>query len=187
MSVIYTATEEVNGERIDKALASMQQEWSRTQIQGFVQGGFVNVNGQEVNRKYKVQVGDVIEVNPPEPEPLEIIAEDLNLEIVYEDSDVLVVNKPSRGDNDQIGTFRQGNMLHLMAEIPVKGIHHGAAAGELFKGQGGDEFRGVFGHDNFHSGMLLDQGRCQGGRLVGGNAAGDAKKNGFSFQHGETS
>lgn len=94
MSVTFTITEEVKGERIDKALASMQQEWSRTQIQGFVQEEQIKVNGQTVKRKYKVQEGDIITVTPPEPEPLEIIAEDLNLEIVYEDSDVLVVNKP---------------------------------------------------------------------------------------------
>ncbi|WP_299509473.1 RluA family pseudouridine synthase [uncultured Rummeliibacillus sp.] len=127
MSVIYTATEEVNGERIDKALASMQQEWSRTQIQGFVQGGFVNVNGQEVNRKYKVQVGDVIEVNPPEPEPLEIIAEDLNLEIVYEDSDVLVVNKPKGmvvhpAPGHTKGTLVNGLMYHCKDLSGINGV-----------------------------------------------------------------
>ncbi|MGG0656023.1 RluA family pseudouridine synthase [Rummeliibacillus pycnus] len=127
MSVTFTVTAEVKGERIDKALASMQQDWSRTQIQGFVQDGFVVVNGQVIKQKYKVKEGDVITVTPPEPEPLEIIAEDLNLEIVYEDSDVLVVNKPKGmvvhpAPGHTTGTLVNGLMYHCKDLSGINGI-----------------------------------------------------------------
>ncbi|WP_397537443.1 RluA family pseudouridine synthase [Rummeliibacillus pycnus] len=127
MSATFTVTAEVKGERIDKALASMQQDWSRTQIQGFVQDGFVVVNGQAIKQKYKVKEGDVITVTPPEPEPLEIIAEDLNLEIVYEDSDVLVVNKPKGmvvhpAPGHTTGTLVNGLMYHCKDLSGINGI-----------------------------------------------------------------
>lgn len=127
MSVTFTVTEEVQGERIDKALASMQQEWSRTQIQGFVQEGHVVVNGQSIKPKYKVQEGDIITVTPPEPEPLEIKAEDLNLDIVYEDADVLVVNKPKGmvvhpAPGHTTGTLVNGLMDHCKDLSGINGI-----------------------------------------------------------------
>lgn len=127
MSGTFTVTEEVQGERIDKALASMQQDWSRTQIQGFVQDGLVVVNGQAIKQKYKVQTGDVITVTPPEPEPLEIKAEDLNLEIVYEDSDVLVVNKPKGmvvhpAPGHTTGTLVNGLMYHCKDLSGINGV-----------------------------------------------------------------
>ncbi|MFJ8261612.1 RluA family pseudouridine synthase [Rummeliibacillus sp. NPDC094406] len=127
MSATFTVTAEVKGERIDKALASMQQDWSRTQIQGFVQDGFVVVNGQAIKQKYKVKEGDVITVTPPEPEPLEIIAEDLNLDIVYEDSDVLVVNKPKGmvvhpAPGHTTGTLVNGLMYHCKDLSGINGI-----------------------------------------------------------------
>jgi len=89
----FEVTEQA-GERIDKAVASLEEEWSRTQIQAWVKDGLVLVNGNPVKTNYKTKVGDIITVMPPEPEEYKIEAENLDLEIVYEDSDVLVVNKP---------------------------------------------------------------------------------------------
>jgi 23S rRNA pseudouridine1911/1915/1917 synthase len=89
----FEVTEQA-GERIDKAVASLEEEWSRTQIQAWVKDGLVLVNGNPVKTNYKAKVGDIITVMPPEPEEYKIEAENLDLEIVYEDSDVLVVNKP---------------------------------------------------------------------------------------------
>lgn len=127
MSVTFTATKEVQGERIDKALASMQKDWSRTQIQGFLQEGLVVVNDQVIKPKYKVQEGDVIIVTPPKPEPLEIIAEDLDLDIVYEDADVLVVNKPKGmvvhpAPGHTTGTLVNGLMYHCKDLSGINGI-----------------------------------------------------------------
>jgi 23S rRNA pseudouridine1911/1915/1917 synthase len=92
--VTYTIEEQQQGERIDKALSSLQSEWSRTQIGNWVNDGIIKVNGDAVKAKYKVKAGDVILIDVPEVEILDVIAENLDLDIVYEDADVLVVNKP---------------------------------------------------------------------------------------------
>ncbi|MBQ0139791.1 MAG: RluA family pseudouridine synthase [Kurthia sp.] len=94
MSETFKITAEQKGQRIDKLLGALQEDWSRNQIQIFIDGGHLLVNDEKVKRTYKLKENDVITVTPPEPEPLELLAEDLNLEIVYEDEDVLVVNKP---------------------------------------------------------------------------------------------
>jgi 23S rRNA pseudouridine1911/1915/1917 synthase len=90
----YTISEAQKGERIDKALAMLEADWSRSQIQIWLKDGGVLVNGETVKTNYKVRPDDVIHVSVPDAEPLDIEAEDLNLEVVYEDADVLVVNKP---------------------------------------------------------------------------------------------
>ena len=92
-----------------------------------------------------------------------------------------------RGDDHKISPFRQSDMLHLMGEIPVEGVHHRPAAGELLESQGCDELGGVFGHDDLHRGVLLDKGGGQRGGFIGGDSAGNAQKDGFSFQHREPS
>ncbi|MEN0587965.1 RluA family pseudouridine synthase [Kurthia gibsonii] len=94
MSETFLITAEQKGQRLDKVLGALQEEWSRGQIQTFIDEGHLLVNGEKVKKTYKLKENDEIVVNPPEPEPFEILAEDLNLEIVYEDADVLVVNKP---------------------------------------------------------------------------------------------
>lgn len=95
MTVVTITIDENNaGERIDKALSTIQEEWSRTQVATWVTDGIIKVNGEEVKAKYKVKQGDIIEIDVPEAEPLEVIPENLNLDIIYEDQDVLVVNKP---------------------------------------------------------------------------------------------
>lgn len=94
MSETFLITAEQKGQRIDKLLGTLQEEWSRNQLQIFIDEGHLLVNGEKVKRTYKLKENDKIVVTPPAPEPLEILSEDLNLEIVYEDADVLVVNKP---------------------------------------------------------------------------------------------
>jgi 23S rRNA pseudouridine1911/1915/1917 synthase len=90
----YKILEEQKGERIDKALALLEADWSRSQIQIWLKDGAVLVNGEPVKTNYKVKLNDVINVTVPDVEPLDIEPENLNLDIVYEDEDVLVVNKP---------------------------------------------------------------------------------------------
>ncbi|PID25511.1 RluA family pseudouridine synthase [Sporosarcina sp. P7] len=90
----YEITEELTGNRIDKALATLQPDWSRTQIQQWVKEEHVKVNGSAVKPNYKVKTADKLTVEQPEIEEYDVEAENLQLEIVYEDQDVLVVNKP---------------------------------------------------------------------------------------------
>jgi 23S rRNA pseudouridine1911/1915/1917 synthase len=88
-------TEEMIGARIDTLIADQLESISRTRATELIRDGFVLVNNDKKKAKYKPQVGDIVEVSIPEIEPIELIAEDLNLEILYEDQDVAVVNKPS--------------------------------------------------------------------------------------------
>ncbi|ARF18396.1 RluA family pseudouridine synthase [Sporosarcina sp. P3] len=90
----FEITEELSGSRIDKALATLQPDWSRTQIQQWVKEEHVKVNDSLVKQNYKVKTDDKITVEQPETEEYDVEAENLHLDIVYEDQDVLVVNKP---------------------------------------------------------------------------------------------
>lgn len=84
------------GERIDKLLTDMLDNpaISRTQIQDWIKGGSVQVNGKNVKANYKAAEHDLITLQIPESEDAEILAEPIPLEIAYEDSDVIVINKP---------------------------------------------------------------------------------------------
>lgn len=79
--VIQTINEEHKGERLDKVLSSVNNEWSRSQVQLWMQEGNVVVNGQKVKSSYKCSVGDVIEISIPDPEELDVVPETMDLEI----------------------------------------------------------------------------------------------------------
>lgn len=82
--------------RIDKYLVDRMEKTSRNRIQQAADAGCILVNGKSVKSSYKVKPGDVISIVMDRPRyELEIIAEDIPLDIVYEDDDVLVVNKPA--------------------------------------------------------------------------------------------
>ena len=80
--------------RIDKAVSALNEEWSRSQVQQWIKDGQVLVNGKIVKSNYKCSSGDKIGISIPEPEALDVIPEEMDLDIYFEDSDVLVVNKP---------------------------------------------------------------------------------------------
>ena len=86
--------EEQKGQRLDKILSLINEEWSRSQVQQWIKSGNVTVNGASSKANYKCQEGDEIEVIIEEPEELDIIPENIPLDIYYEDADVIVVNKP---------------------------------------------------------------------------------------------
>lgn len=87
--------QEYVGQRIDKILKQKLGDYSRTQIQQMIQDGCVKVNNQIVKASYKVNEQDCIDVHIPEPENTTILPEDIPLDIVYEDQDVIVINKPT--------------------------------------------------------------------------------------------
>ncbi|MBE6020512.1 MAG: RluA family pseudouridine synthase [Clostridiales bacterium] len=84
------------GMRMDAYLASVtDNSLSRTYIQKLMEQGQISVNGvPEKLKKYKIKNGDVLEILIPEPENLDVEAEDIPLDIVYEDEDLAVINKP---------------------------------------------------------------------------------------------
>ena len=113
--IIITA--ENNMTRLDKALAN-QTELSRSLLTELIRDDKVLVTGQIKKAKYKAKTGDVIEFEVPEAEVLDIVAENIPLEIVYQDSDLAVVNKPqgmvvhpANGHNS--GTMVNALMYHI--------------------------------------------------------------------------
>ncbi len=92
--------------RLDKVIAEKITDLSRTKIKELVNDKNILVNNKAEKASYKVQSGDVIDVTIPPVKPLSLEAENLHLDIVYEDSDVIVVNKP------------QGMVVHPSAGHP---------------------------------------------------------------------
>lgn len=86
-------TAELTG-RIDKQLGHHFKQFSRSQIQRWIEDGHVKVNDQPVKPKYKLAVGDVVTITPEKPKKIDLVPENIPLDIVYEDDDVIVVNKP---------------------------------------------------------------------------------------------
>ncbi|MGN0712575.1 MAG: RluA family pseudouridine synthase, partial [Anaerovoracaceae bacterium] len=87
--------EESNGTRIDRVLSLLLAESSRSYIQKLIEKGNVSVDGQTcTSKKYKVSSGQQVDLLMPPPENLSVEPENIPLDIVYEDEDVLVVNKP---------------------------------------------------------------------------------------------
>ena len=80
--------------RLDAYISSKKTNHSRTNIQRLIEEGNVLVNGQKKKISYKVQIGDNIEINIPEAKETSIKAENIPVEVVYEDNDIIVVNKP---------------------------------------------------------------------------------------------
>lgn len=87
----YTVTD--TGERID-SFVSEKAEVSRSRAVKLIEEEYVTVNGNAVSKNYKLKAGDIVGVTIPEAKPLEIKAENIPLDIVYEDEHLLVVNKP---------------------------------------------------------------------------------------------
>ena len=87
-------TAEAAGERIDALLPRIAAELTRSGAQKLLESGAVLVNGQPVRKNYKVAAGDRIAVALPEPEDYPLTAQDIPLAVVFEDADVIVVNKP---------------------------------------------------------------------------------------------
>ena len=91
---INLTDEEQAGIRLDKYLADQLKDYTRSFIQKQIEQEGVSVNGQVSNGKYKVKVGDEIRICIPDPVEVDIVAEDIPIDIVYEDDDPMVINKP---------------------------------------------------------------------------------------------
>ena len=85
--------EQDEGLRIDKYLSNIFKDKSRSFIQGLIEKENVKVNSKTLKSNYKLKKADEIEIMIPEPEILSVEAENIPIDIVYEDEDVIVVNK----------------------------------------------------------------------------------------------
>lgn len=128
MNVIETViNEEQAGERIDKVLSTVNAEWSRSQVQQWIKEGHAKVNDKTIKGNYKCKTGDAVIIEVPELEELDVVAEEMDLDIYYEDQDVLVVNKP-RGmvvhpaPGHHSGTLVNGLMAHCKDLSGINGV-----------------------------------------------------------------
>lgn len=120
--ITIDVSKEDKGCRIDKFLAENLKDYTRSYVQKLIENGCVKIMGKSVKTNYKVKDGESIEVNFPEAEKTDIVPENIPLDIVYEDSDLLVVNKcqgmvvhPAPGNYS--GTLVNALMYHCGNEL----------------------------------------------------------------------
>ncbi|WP_347318222.1 RluA family pseudouridine synthase [Rossellomorea sp. RS05] len=128
MEVIQHSIDQNNqGERIDKVVSSLNKDWSRSLVQLWIKDGHVKVNGEVVKANFKCPLDASIEIAIPDPEELDVETEDLNLDIAYEDQDVIVVNKPKGmvvhpAPGHSSGTMVNGLMHHCKDLSGINGV-----------------------------------------------------------------
>ena len=118
----YQITEEYEGERIDKCMSMLMDFLSRSYIQKLVKEGQVLVNDRPVKSSYQVQTDDEVCFSLPDAYEPEICPEDIPLDILYEDQDLLVVNKPKQmvvhpAPGHYTGTLVNGVMFHCGSKL----------------------------------------------------------------------
>ena len=91
--LVFLATETDTNSRIDKFLSEQEEGISRSYIQKLIKDGKVLVNNKSVKSNYRIVAGDEVVLYVPEPEELDIQAENIPLDILYEDDDVILINK----------------------------------------------------------------------------------------------
>lgn len=91
--IIDDLNKDLIGLRIDKAISQKDKELSRAAVQRMIEEGDILVNNQNTKVAYKISLGDEITIIKKEPKEIELKAEDIPLDIIYEDNDILVVNK----------------------------------------------------------------------------------------------
>lgn len=133
------------GQRIDHWLHARLPEYSRSRIQEWIKSGRVRVNGAAVKTSYTLHANDAIEVEPADPPPLHAAAEDIALKILYEDEDLVAIDKAA------------GMVVHAGA-----GVHSGTLVNALLhrfstlSGVGGPLRPGIVHRlDRFTSGVML--------------------------------
>lgn len=122
MTQKHIVPEEYSSTRIDKFLSEVCPELSRSYLQKLLKQELIEVNGKIVKSSYKVFSGDSISFDVPESEEPEILAEDIPLDILYEDSDIVLVNKqkgmvvhPAAGHYN--GTLVNALMYHCSKDL----------------------------------------------------------------------
>lgn len=137
---------EESGERIDALLARFVPELTRSAAQKLLDSGEVAANGKAVKKNYKCAAGDEITLTLPEPEDIDLKPQDIPLDIVFEDNDVIVVNKP------------RGMVVHPAPGHPdgtlVNALMH--YCGDSLSGIGGEKRPGIVHRiDKDTSGLLI--------------------------------
>ena len=143
---ILFITAEESGERVDALLARMIPELSRSAVQQLIEAGAILLSEQPVRKNYRCRAGDVLQVTLPNLTELPLVPQDLPLDIVYEDEDLIVVNKvrgmvvhPAPGHPD--GTLVNALLFHC---------------GDSLSGIGGEKRPGIVHRiDKDTSGLII--------------------------------
>lgn len=124
----YIVTKEDAKERLDKVLVKVLTGTSRNRIAQLIDFGYVLVNDEETKRNLKVKENDVITADFPEAENLDVVAEKMDLDILYEDHDLLVINKPRGlvvhpGAGNPSHTLVNGLLYHCQDLSGINGVN----------------------------------------------------------------
>ncbi len=120
-------TEEMASKRLDKVLSEALKDFSRNYLQILIDEKLITVNGKVAKASFKCKCGDVVEIELKETEEIEAVPQNLNLDVVYEDSDVIVVNKPKGmvvhpGPGNPDGTLVNGLLHHCTDLSGINGV-----------------------------------------------------------------
>lgn len=155
----YIALAQDAKERLDKVLVKVMPGFSRTRIAQLIDYGYVTLNDEETKRNQKVKENDIITAEYPEAESLEVVAEKMDLDILYEDSDLLVINKPKGlvvhpGAGNPSHTLVNGLLYHCQDLSGINGVSRPGIVHRIDKDTSGCLV--VAKNDNAHH-VLSDQ------------------------------
>lgn len=123
----FIVSEAQNGLRFDKLCVEILPDLSRTRIQDLIANGFITINDLEVKANTKVRTNDIISAEWPEDEELKVDAEEMDLDVLYEDKDLIVINKPKGmvvhpGAGNPNHTLVNGLLAHCKDLSGINGV-----------------------------------------------------------------
>ena len=146
MQVTLTATTEEVGARIDSFLAAHLEGVTRSAAQRLLEGGMVACEGKTLAKNYRLRGGETLCVTLPEVKETEVVAQDIPLDVVYEDEDVIVVNKPVGMVVHPAPGHSDGTLVNAL-------LHH---CGDSLSGVGGEKRPGIVHRiDRDTSGLII--------------------------------
>lgn len=148
-------TEQV-GMRLDKALVLLLSDVSRSHIQKLIDEGFVYVNNKPIKMSYRLQAGDVINVVTRDDRPSDLVPEYIPLDIVYEDDDLIIINKPRGlvvhpGAGNQDLTLANALMFHTQKLSTINGEYRPGIVHRIDKDTSG--LLAIAKNDNTHNAL----------------------------------
>lgn len=146
MMLTLTATTEQAGQRLDAFIAANCEGVSRSAAARLLEGGFVTVNGKPATKSTRIADGDRVSAELPEAEETDVTAQDIPLDVVYEDDDVIVVNKPAGLVVHPAPGHPDGTLVNAL-------LHH---CGDSLSGVGGEKRPGIVHRiDRDTSGLII--------------------------------
>ena len=146
MHLTLTATSEERGQRLDAWLAAHAEGVTRSAAARLLETGGVTVNGQPAAKNYRLRGDETVEVVRPEAEETAVAAQDIPLDVVYEDADVIVVNKPAGLVVHPAPGHPDGTLVNAL-------LHH---CGDSLSGIGGEKRPGIVHRiDRDTSGLII--------------------------------